>query len=222
VLPGEDDDDDDDPDDDPEPLPVEETEPQELSEKEREAQFKKADRAVATYASKIGDIYGDEAVNLIECPLCPPMHKGFLDGRDAGRVPDEVRAATLYFLGIATEVEYEASPQHRLCATCKGLGQVKSGSFVPQWETLTCPACNGCGFTPPPGGAVAAAAPEAGMIAPPTDNGAAPEPGEVDPTGERRLLPDGRQNPNWMKWPQGKILVPPWGITAGLTTQDAA
>ena len=39
---------------------------------------------------------------------------------------------------------------------------------------------------------------------------------------EPRILPDGRQNPNFGKWPQYKIQVAPYGVTAGLNAVASA
>src|SRR5689334_16076028 len=77
-----------------------------LSEVEMEKRFKAADRAVGTYARKIADIYGADADSLTECPLCPSIHKGFVDLRDAGLVPDSVKNEVMTYLGYAREREY--------------------------------------------------------------------------------------------------------------------
>jgi hypothetical protein len=205
----------------PEPEPEQAPAPQGPTEKELEARFKKADQAMATYARRIGDIYGDDAVNLIECPLCPSMHKGFLNKYDAGRVPKEEMNATMMFLGYAQEAEYKQSARFHTCDACGGLGKVKSGSRVAQWETLTCQVCRGYGYEPPPGdlgnGLVTAAPLAPAEHIEPSGAGVP----DVDPSGEPRLLPDGRENPNYGKWPQYKIRVEPWGVTANLTAQDA-
>lgn len=193
-----------------------------LSEVEMEKRFKSADRAVAAYARKIGDIYGDDAAQLAECPLCPGIHKGFVNVQDAGLVPDDVKNAVMTFLGYARERDYTQAPNVHACETCSALGKVATGSQVAGRETITCPNCKGFGYSPPPGepqnGAAFGVEPHTADDFTATGAGVP----DTDPSGEPRLLPDGRENPNYGKWPQYKILVEPWGKTVGLTVQDAA
>lgn len=208
----------------PEDEPVGEEAPQAriLSDVEREKRFKAADKAVATYARRIGDIYGADADDLAECPLCPSIHKGFVNVQDAGLVPDAVKSTVMTFLGYAREREYAQAPNVHACESCEALGKVATGSQVAGKETITCPRCNGYGYYPPPG------APQNGAdlshggphVEEFTASGAGVP--DTDPAGEPRILPDGRENPNYGKWPQYKIAVEPWGKTAGLMAQDAA
>jgi hypothetical protein len=188
---------------------------------EMEARFKKAETAFKTYTNRLGTIFEEQANELLECPLCSGDLPGFVFPGGAGHVAPEVERAVKLYLGYATAVDYAASQSHRACAICDGQGKVRTGSKVAQWETLTCPTCKGYGFVPPPGEHANGAGPAehvpAGMVTPPIDF----EQAGVDPSGEPRLLPDGRENPNYGKWPQFKVAVPPWGVTAGLTAQQA-
>jgi hypothetical protein len=203
-----------------EPEPPEQ--PQGLSDAEREKRSKTVERALMAYVKKLQEAYAEEALDLIPCPLCSFTEtQGFVNGQDAGRVPDEVVRVALGYLGRASSVEYEDDPEHRTCSRCKGLGKLRSGSQVPQWETLQCSACNGTGMLPPPGGVVQQAG--AASVLAPTENGQqqSRELADTDEWGESPLLPDGRENPNYGKMPHRKVLVEPWGITAGLVAQDA-
>lgn len=187
-----------------------------LTEKEAERVYKAIDRAQKGYAEKIPALFGELGLEVFGCPLCADNIVGFVSPEQAGRFEDHVVREVMRFLGQAYEVEYEQDPNHRVCGTCSGLGKVRSGSRVPGRETLACSACNGHGYVPPPGAATNGPAhvTEAGLadFAPEV----APSFQERDPWGEARLLPDGRENPNYGKQPQYKILVEPWGITAGL------
>ena len=127
-----------------------EPEPEGLSEKEIEAIFKKINTAHAAYTRKVGDAMGDEAVNLLPCPVCGEAVPGFVDKRSVGQFPDEIRRQVMRFLGFATEQDYEPSQAHRVCGSCVGKGKVTTGSAVPSHETITCPACKGYGYVPPP------------------------------------------------------------------------
>jgi hypothetical protein len=185
--------------------------------------FKKIAARAKTYASAVSSLLGEHALELALCPLCTegptPM---FVNLHDAGRVPDPIVDNVKVYLGFAREQDYKASSETQTCGTCEGRGKVMTGSHVPGNETAACPNCKGYGYTPPPGaGAPAVAA----VVAPHAPAGEAAVPvsdPDIDTLGEPRILPDGRPNPNFQKWPQYKVHVDPWGVTAGLTAQDAA
>jgi hypothetical protein len=187
------------------------------SQKEIEAMFVKAEKAVTSYVRRISDIFGDQALDLAMCPLCPPQHKGFVNVHDAGKVPDDIGRETLRFLGQAIAAEFKQDAAHDTCGHCDGLGKVKTGSRVVRWETIGCEYCKGCGFYPPPSAPGNGPATIAASALSDFEPQVSAQFEERDPTGEPRFLPDGRENPNYMKWPQGKILVEPWGVTAGLS-----
>lgn len=211
-----------------EPEPAPELEPETAPSGEPESPTDKkrmqaAQRAVQTYAKKIGEIFEEQSQELLPCPLCgDTVWPGFVHLADAGQMPDDVKNATMAFLGYARERDYPQAPNVSACRACAALGKVATGSLVAGKETIVCPACNGYGYTPPPGSPSNGTEHDhTGVTAPtmiPTGAGIP----DTDPSGEPRLLPDGRENPNYGKWPQYKIPVEPWGTTAGLTVQDAA
>jgi len=183
--------------------------------------FDASQRAYKRYASQIGTIFQEDALSQMPCPLCPDIHKGFIDVRDAGRIPDELKAAVMEYMGYAQRADYEPDPETNECPTCKGLGLVKTGSRVTGNEERKCSRCHGYGFVPPPDAASNGHHPGDDFLAPVGEHTSPLEEPDTDVAGEPRLLPDGRTNPNYGKWPQYKIAVPPWGVTAGLTVQDA-
>ena len=202
--------------------PAPPNEPQGLTPEQLEKRSKSAETRFATYARGIRGLYEDEEENLVECPLCPPQHKGFVDVRFAGHIPEEVADAVKFYLGVARQVEYPQDPGANTCPMCDGYGKVTTGSRVPGHETRTCTNCTGYGYMPPPG-----------RVQKPSENGHGDlvaveltEPTlpdeDRDPWGEPRILPDGRENPNYGKQPQYKIMVEPWGVTAGLSAQSVA
>jgi hypothetical protein len=206
--------------DEPAPEPPAE-QPQGVSPEQWEARFKKAEKARDTYMNAVSRIFEEDVTQLDVCPLCVSNVLGFVLHDQAGQVPADVTNATMRFLGIVREVEYPQSPDHRTCSTCEGLGKVTTGSRVPNRESETCPTCEGYGYIGPKGVAQnGGAAPRVNV----EQAGAALadfEERAVDDFGEPRILPDGRPNPNFGKWPQYKVLIEPWGVTAGLTAQDA-
>ena len=202
--------------------PVDVTPPQGASHEEWEERFKKADKAATTYARRIGEIFEEDANQLIPCPLCPGMHKGFVNVHDAGKVPREIVNDAMRYLGQAFEVEYKESPTHRPCGVCDGYGQVSTGSRVPGNEKIRCSSCNGYGYTPPPGPGVNGPGNVAGVSQVVAGALADLDHPAIDSMGEPEILPDGRPNPNYGKWPQYKVLVEPWGVTAGLVADTVA
>jgi hypothetical protein len=195
-------------------------EPQGLTQAEAEKRFRSADKRFETYFKAVAALWDDEAPNLAPVVVSPSAPPGFIDLRDAGRVPDEMQAPILEFFGFAREQDYEPDPQTSECHTCKGKGKTKTGSHVAGKETRPCPTCNGSGAEGLTASPVAVGgngttdepftlAEPASAIAPDSDN-----------WNEPRILPDGRENPNYGKQPQFKVPVEPWGITAGLGAQD--
>lgn len=202
-------------------LPSAPTQPPGPTVDEMERGFKKVDAAATAYAKKVGEAFPDGSLNLAPCPLCTDRIAAFVDLDFAGRVPESVRQGTMMYLGFAREQEYEPDPSTRECRVCKGKGKTSTGSKVAMNDTRRCANCNGYGYYPPPGleeGGAVASDPEHAPIG---EHATPVALDDIDPTGEPRILPDGRPNPNYMKWPQGKVLVQPWGVTAGLTAQAA-
>lgn len=178
--------------------------PSGLSLKEVEARFGKTEKAGVTYSKKVLDTLGELAESLSPCPLCPDVHKGFIDLNDAGRIPDELVAVVQAFLGVQREADYNASPTTHTCDACGGLGKVKSGSRVPNYVTLTCSPCQGTGFVPPPGGSSPGLAVVPGGASTPDGEQFTAPATDSDPWGSPRLLENGVENPNYGKMPQFK------------------
>lgn len=209
----------------PDPTPEPEPEPEPNvppSDVVMERMYRSIDKRATTYAKAVGLLVDGTDLDLHPCPLCAQLGTpAFVDLHGAGNLPEQVVIATQTFLGFAHEAEYQQDEALRECPKCAGQGKVRTGSKVPRNETAQCAACKGYGYVPPP---VAHANGTTGGEVLHFPAGEAPEPHEGsdrDPSGEPRLLPDGRDNPNFGKWPQFKIPVPPWGATAGLTAQDA-
>lgn len=211
----------------PEPPPVEpspETEPSGslgASPEDWEKRWQKADKAFAAYTRRISDIYEEDAADLVPVSVSPSAPPGFIYGPDAGRVPDEMQQPILSFFGLARPVALKQDPHTRTCPVCDGEGELETGSHVPENRKHECGECKGYGYVPPP------ERPEngrtrAGMQLAPVGQHTEPVATEDrDSWQEPRLLPDGRENPNFGRMPQHKVPVPPWGVTAGLTAHDA-
>lgn len=192
-----------------------------ITPEEIEKRYNQIRKAFTTYTGRVTATFGDEAVELLECPLCSGFVPGFVDRRAAGQLARDIVDTTSLYLGLAREQDYEADPDIAACTRCKGKGKTKTGSTVPGKETVTCRHCNGFGYYPPPSsGTNGTAAVTSGDLTAVTAAASGPQ-GDRDDWGEPRILPDGRENPNYGKMPHMKIRVEPWGATANLTVQDA-
>ena len=183
---------------------------------------RKVERSFDTYSRMVGTQYEEGATELIRCPLCPDNFPGFVHPNDFGKYPEEVKGVVMQVLGFAREQEYEPDPEARQCPTCKGKGFTKLPTHVPGQEKRTCPGCGGRGYV----GLVAqnGRSDRSGEAAalPAIDLSQPLSSGPVDMWGEPEILPNGAPNPNYGKLPDHKVLVQPWGVTAGLTAQDVS
>jgi len=109
-----------------------------------EAHQKEWDRVRKYLAKNLGEIEGDNATHYLECPWC----NGF--GTPGFVLPEappvEVQAAMMSALNIRPPDEYQKDNYSRVCDSCNGLGETRSGSKVPGRELLVCFQCKGNGW----------------------------------------------------------------------------
>ena len=187
-----------------------------------EAAAKKVATSFKTYSNTVHRNYDGLPVSLVECPLCPDQHKGFVDAYAAGYVPQEIQDAVRMYFGIAREQDYAASPHLHRCESCEGKGKVSTGSTVPEYATIGCDDCGGRGYVGLRPSVEGNSHVETGPTVYGHDMPATQAFDDVDEWDEPRILPDGRENPNFGKMPNRKILVEPWGVTAGLNALSGA
>ena len=187
-----------------EPEPEAAALPAGVTPEEMEKRFGKIASAFKTYTNRVGTILEEQATEITECPLCAGTVPGFVVIEGAGRVDETTKSAVQTYLGVVQEADYAYDPEYRQCDRCKGRGQVRTHSEVPQWKLLVCKACQGRGYIGPPEGvANGASGPEpayAAVAAATTPT----EPPDADAFGSPRLLPDGMENPNYGRMPQYK------------------
>lgn len=195
---------DDEPDNEPDqdgPQQTAETATGSMTMEEAESAAKQSASDWKRFRARLETRWGDEAKHLTDCPLCLDQHKGLIDVRHAGMYPDEAVRVISEYLGVVRPVELKQLPNLRTCDVCGGEGDGLTGSNNPKYRKATCPACRGFGFLPPPSTGTAtngAAAPEGITFVEEAHPVAV---GDVDSFGIARLLPDGRENPNWGRMP---------------------
>lgn len=175
-----------------------------LSQKDIEARFKKIESAWKSYTTRIGSIMGDDALSLVECPLCADTIPGYVMPERAGHLDPAVKESVQTFLGVVQKADYKRDPDFRRCEKCDGRGKVDTDSLVPQQDLVTCSACQGRGYVGPGAQAAAVTAILSQPQPPLVDNGASVPPADVDPWGSPRLLATGLENPNFGRMPQFK------------------
>jgi len=181
----------------PEPDQDGEPESRSLSEAEIEKRYKALESEQKRHTNAVSKIMGDEAVELIVCPLCEPEMQGFLRMESLDHPRDEIHEAMIGVLKKPAQVEYQLAPHAVTCISCDGLGQVLSGSRVPGKERIVCPTCSGNGYNQS-----GASTSNGHTIAPTSEyvpSGLPFEPleDERDEFGSPRYLDDGRENPNY-------------------------
>jgi hypothetical protein len=138
------------PDEPDEPAPADEPEqpafepPSGMTEKELEANHKKIERARTTFYNRVSEIMGEDSQALVECPACAYFVPGLIFPQE---FQDDQKLALWPYMGLPDPNEIAEAPDRHVCPTCKGRGQLKSGSLVPEYAIVNCRACLGRGYT---------------------------------------------------------------------------
>lgn len=119
-------------------------EQQAVTDEDIERMTRQLEQEAARHAKRIAAIMGDQVAELVRCVLCPPQIGGFR----YPVVPEEAqREAVKQAIGIGNLDRFREATDAQRCATCEGLGQVRSGSEVVGEQTLRCLSCQGKGWT---------------------------------------------------------------------------
>lgn len=116
-----------------------------VTEADIERAFKSYGRAVERYQVAAVKLRGETGMPLDPCPLCASMPGLVLPFDPANPDDAEVKRETdAYFGGGAPALE--AATFTETCSTCKGFGELRSGSKVPAQVNVTCRTCLGSGY----------------------------------------------------------------------------
>lgn len=120
--------------------------PEQPSQAEIEATYKKLDAETARHVKRVAELVGEEAFrHLVACELCEPSIPGFRWPRPPA---DEVKEAVRYAIGDRQPENWQPDQYSRACEACAGLGEVLTGSRVRGQDTLACIPCEGKGWIP--------------------------------------------------------------------------
>ena len=120
------------------------------TDKEMEQVFRSLDRLRKDTAKRVGNIFGDDAVNLMDCPLCASVAPGYLWPPDVAPLAEEQTTALRLMLNMPVATDYQQSEDFMPCPKCDGLGRVRTGSKVQNHEVAECPRCFAKGYVPSP------------------------------------------------------------------------
>lgn len=118
--------------------------PVEDSEKKMRQAGAKLDAENERHWKRIQEIMGDDANGLVPCELCFIKTPGY---RWDAAPNDETTARVRIAIGMPDLTNFAPSATERQCDDCRGLGKVRTGSSVSKYETATCDACAGKGYT---------------------------------------------------------------------------
>lgn len=117
-----------------------------LSEKEISKRYDKLQRENERHASRLGEIMGDDANDLIPCPVCMDGIAGWIYPPDVAPLSDEAVGRIRQVIGLPDLTTFRPAKFAERCPDCDGLGQVLTGSQVPGSETTTCERCGRNGW----------------------------------------------------------------------------
>jgi hypothetical protein len=117
------------------------------TEKEMSARWDKLERENARHAGRLSEIMGDAATDLIQCPVCMEGIAGWIYPPDVAPLSDDAIARIRQVIGLPDLTTFRAAEDAQTCEGCGGLGDVRTGSQKPGYETMTCSRCQGTGWT---------------------------------------------------------------------------
>jgi len=104
---------------------------------------KSLEKEALRHGNRVQEIMGPDYEALVPCELCWQLAPGFRWDRE----PDEAtKTAVRIAIGLPDVSNFAPSATERTCDDCRGLGKVRTGSTVPNRETVTCDACSGKGY----------------------------------------------------------------------------
>lgn len=118
--------------------------PESLSERDVKRLERQLELEAKRHRGRVAELIGDAAQFLLVCPWCQPEMAGFYFPDD---VDDELRARVYGAFGEAIPTEYAPDPEAAMCDVCNGLGELRTHSRVPGFETRPCAKCGAKGWT---------------------------------------------------------------------------
>jgi rubrerythrin len=124
-------------------------------EKMIEKRYKQLDAEKQRHAKRLGEIMGDDAADLIQCPVCMDGIDGYIFPPDAVPLPDEAIGRIRQVIGLPDLATFAWAKDTEQCPECKGKGKTRTGSDVPGYDVKECGTCASRGWVNLPGAAPA-------------------------------------------------------------------
>ena len=117
-----------------------------LSEKEIEKRITRIGSENDRHRKRLSEILEDDALDLIQCPVCMDLFHGWVYPPDKMPLTDEQRERMLQLLGMDEWEEIPEASWANVCPDCRGHGKVKTGSRVQNREVTGCLRCGESGW----------------------------------------------------------------------------
>lgn len=134
------------PDEPAEPEPEPSAQAPAMDEKAIEKAHRETERLRKDVAGRVGRIFGEDVVHMVECPLCAETAPGWIWNPQQVELQDEHLAKVLLALGVVGPKKLRHHPTIDTCPTCGGEGQLETGSKVPGMNVIDCSTCGKKGW----------------------------------------------------------------------------
>lgn len=108
----------------------------------------KLDGEKARHAKRLGEIMGEEANDLIPCPVCMDGIDGWIYPPEVRQLPPDAIARIRQVIGLPDYTTFKQASDAQMCPDCDGLGETVTGSHVPGYEVKQCGRCKKAGWIP--------------------------------------------------------------------------
>ena len=112
-----------------------------MDEKAIEKAHKAAEKLRTDVAGRVGRIFGDDVVHMVECPLCAETAPGWIWNPANVELQDDHLARVLLALGVVGPKRLKHHPFLEACPMCDGEGQLETGSKIPGMNVIDCELC---------------------------------------------------------------------------------
>ena len=117
-----------------------------MDEKAIEKAHRETERLRKDVAGRVGRIFGEDVVHMVECPLCAETAPGWIWNPQQVELQEEHMARVLLALGVVGPKKLRHHPFLEACPMCGGEGQLETGSKIPGMNVIDCEQCGKKGW----------------------------------------------------------------------------
>ena len=117
-----------------------------MDEKAIEKAHRETERLRKDVAGRVGRIFGEDVVHMVECPLCSETAPGWIWNPQQVELQEDHMARVLLALGVVGPKKLHHHPFLEACPMCGGEGQLETGSKIPGMNVIDCERCGKKGW----------------------------------------------------------------------------